>query len=309
MKKRLYYYLFLFVFLFSILFMLSALQAEQPNQKEEATFEFDPDYKAEIVPITFLSKGSVLKGYFCAACGEGPHPTVILLHGFPGNDKDVFGLAQTIPQAGWNALVFNYRGAFESEGLFTPKNSLEDVVEAVHFLRSESTAEKYLVNTEHVALAGYSYGGCMAIIVSALDPSIKYVIAIAPGNLAESLSQIEQGTELGKMLKASIAEDYKGPIKGPDFEKSIAEAIAEKEKYDMTIHAPSLIDRKILVIGGWQDKQATIESHVLPLVRVLQQSGAKYMTPVLLDANHSFEGKRTELSRTLTTWLHNQEID
>lgn len=310
MNKRLYNSLFLFVILLVILSALSGLKAEQPNQIKEATFEFDPDYRAEMVPITFVSKGSRLKGYFCSTSGEGPHPTIILLHGFPGNDTDVFGLAQTIPQAGWNALVFNYRGAFESEGLCTLQNSLEDVAEAVHFLRSESIAQKYSVNTEHIALAGYSYGGCMPIIAAAHDPSIEYLVSIAAGNMVEVLRHIEQSTELGKMLKSSVAKNYKeGPIKGPDFEKMMAETVAEKEKYDITRYAHSLTDRKILIIGAWQDAQATIEDHVLPFARELQRSKAKHMRPVLLDANHVFKSKRTELRRIITTWLKNQRID
>jgi hypothetical protein len=70
-----------------------------------------------------------------------------------------------------------------------------------------------------------------------------------------------------------------------------------------------MLFREILVLGGWQDALATIEIHVLPFVRSLQQSGAKDMTPVMLDANHSFKDKRTELKRTITIWLYNQKID
>jgi len=44
------------------------------------------------------------------AAGAGPHPAVVLLHGFPGNEKTL-DLAQDVRRAGWNVLYFNYRGA------------------------------------------------------------------------------------------------------------------------------------------------------------------------------------------------------
>jgi hypothetical protein len=70
-----------------------------------------------------------------------------------------------------------------------------------------------------------------------------------------------------------------------------------------------LLFREILVLGGWQDAVATIESHVLPFVRALQQSKAMHMTPVMLDAKHNFKDKRTELRCTITIWLRNQKIN
>lgn len=44
------------------------------------------------------------------AAGAGPHPTVLLLHGLPGNEQNV-DLAQSIRRAGWNVLTLHYRGS------------------------------------------------------------------------------------------------------------------------------------------------------------------------------------------------------
>jgi len=135
-------------------------------------------------PITFDSHESVLKGYFSPAQGEGPHPTLILLHGSPGGNRDVLGLAQAAPRAGWNALVFNYRGFYESEGIYSLQNSFEDVFSALNFLRSDEIAKRYQVDVDHIALAGYSFGGNMALMAAAREASIKSVISIAPGDLS-----------------------------------------------------------------------------------------------------------------------------
>ena len=47
--------------------------------------------------------------------GAGRRPTVVLLHGLPGNEKNL-DLAQAIRRAGWNVVTFNYRGSWGSPG-------------------------------------------------------------------------------------------------------------------------------------------------------------------------------------------------
>jgi pimeloyl-ACP methyl ester carboxylesterase len=52
------------------------------------------------------------------AAGAGPHPAVILLHGFPGNERNL-DLAQDMRRAGWDVLYFNYRGSWGTLGDFS----------------------------------------------------------------------------------------------------------------------------------------------------------------------------------------------
>ena len=53
--------------------------------------------------------------------GEGPHPCVLLLHGFPGNEKNL-DLAQTLRRAGCAVVQFHYRGCWASDET-TPSNT------------------------------------------------------------------------------------------------------------------------------------------------------------------------------------------
>jgi len=78
------------------------------------------------VPISFEIDNSALKGWFFPARGKGPFPTAVLLHGFPGNDRDVLGLGGALMKAGMNAVAFNYRGTWGSQGLYIAGNSLQD---------------------------------------------------------------------------------------------------------------------------------------------------------------------------------------
>ena len=75
----------------------------------------DRAYPATMASITFTSSGAQLIGNMLIAPGPGPHPTVLLLHGFPGNENN-FDLAHVLRRAGWNVLIFHYRGAWGSQG-------------------------------------------------------------------------------------------------------------------------------------------------------------------------------------------------
>ncbi len=66
------------------------------------------------------------------AAGAGPHPVVVLLHGFPGNEKNL-DLAQAIRREGWDVLYFDYRGSWGTKGAFSFTHSMEDAQAAVAY--------------------------------------------------------------------------------------------------------------------------------------------------------------------------------
>ena len=66
--------------------------------------------------LHFASGGARLNGLLYLASGKGPHPTVALLHGYPGNERNL-DLAQAMRRAGMNVLFFHYRGARYSRPL------------------------------------------------------------------------------------------------------------------------------------------------------------------------------------------------
>ena len=76
------------------------------------------------------SQGAYLNGLIYVAEGAGPHPTVILLHGFPGAEQNL-DLAQSIRRAGWNVIFFHYRGSWGSPGAFSFANSIQDTQAAI----------------------------------------------------------------------------------------------------------------------------------------------------------------------------------
>jgi pimeloyl-ACP methyl ester carboxylesterase len=52
------------------------------------------------------SHGAMLNALAYIGEGAGPHPVVLLLHGFPGNEKNL-DLAQAIRRDGWDVVYFD----------------------------------------------------------------------------------------------------------------------------------------------------------------------------------------------------------
>lgn len=88
--------------------------------------------------------------------GEGPFPAVILSHGFPPTDGDLYDLGRNPAEEGFNALIFNYSGTWKSEGVWTPKTSLKSVESAIKFLQQEETIKTFGVDTTDFAFIGHS---------------------------------------------------------------------------------------------------------------------------------------------------------
>jgi len=110
-----------------------ALTTDPPPDKEFPAAAEAPDV---------MSHGARLNAVFYIASGRGPHPAVLLMHGFPGNDKNL-DLAYAIRRAGWNVLIPHYRGSWGSTGTFSFTNAIEDTQAAIQFLRDAENVKKY----------------------------------------------------------------------------------------------------------------------------------------------------------------------
>ncbi len=110
--------------------------------------------------------------------GEGPHPAVMMLHGFTGDKVESHYLfvktARALAQAGFVALRFDFRGSGESEGRFqdvTIPGEIEDALTVLSWL-----AEQPYVDVDRLGVLGLSMGGCVAAHVAGADPRIKALV-------------------------------------------------------------------------------------------------------------------------------------
>src|ERR1041385_6417565 len=65
--------------------------------------EWSADSPASFIELQIPSAGRLMQGFMLKANGPNPHPTLILLHGFPGNERNL-DLAQAVRAHGWNVV-------------------------------------------------------------------------------------------------------------------------------------------------------------------------------------------------------------
>ena len=104
-------------FFFLALITVSAMSATA--QSVPAAIYTDPPvdraHPAGMAVLHIPSHGVLINGLVYSPSGAGPHPTLVICHGLPGNEKNL-DLAQAVRRAGWNAVTFNYRGSWGSPG-------------------------------------------------------------------------------------------------------------------------------------------------------------------------------------------------
>lgn len=259
----------------------------------------DSAFPARIAELALESGGERLNAILYVAAGRGPHPIVLLLHGNPGNERNL-DLAQAIRRAGYSVLFFNYRGSWGSGGTFSRTHALEDVHAALRWARSSSTAARLRIDTARVALVGHSMGGWLALMTAAADPRVRCVAGLDSRNTG-AYARMLQGNP--SVDSAVIAANDSLTTPGAPYRADgggaalVAEMKMNADRWDLTAHARALSDRPVLLIGS------AFRSDHDGLVTALQRAGARRLTALTWDTDHSFSDRRIALARAVVNWL------
>jgi pimeloyl-ACP methyl ester carboxylesterase len=251
----------------------------------------DPAYPADLFEVAIPSGGARMIGVLLQAAGRGPHPTVLLLHGFPGDERN-FDLAQILRRAGYNTLVFHYRGAWGSGGSYAFDHLPADVAAALAFLRDPATAARYRVDPARLTLIGQSLGGWTALMAAAADPQIRAVGALAFVNVPRLSPEV-----------VTVFDEMIAPLQGTSAAALAAEMAAHGDDWDLVRLAPALAGKAVLLVGAARDPVAPVAVHQQPLIAALQAQGAAALTTQVLEADHAFSSRRIALARCLLAWL------
>jgi pimeloyl-ACP methyl ester carboxylesterase len=252
--------------------------------------------------LQFASEGAHLNAVAYLAAGVGPHPTVLLLHGFPGNERNL-DLAQAIRRAGWNVFFFHYRGAWGSGGEFSFGNALEDVSAVITTLREPAFAMQYRVDPERIVLVGHSMGGAVALISAAEHADVRCVASLAGANLGALAERVSASPEAGKAAAAQFRSWGEGRVRGVSGEAMVAELLANRERFTLTHHAPMLAKKPTLLVAGARDDVTPPAAHHAPLAAAIRAANGSLLDERTLDSDHSFSETRIALADTLVEWL------
>lgn len=252
----------------------------------------DSAYPAHLQQLLIPSHGLGMNALLFVASGKGPHPTVILMHGLPGNERNL-DLAQAIRRAGWDVLTFTYRGAWGSPGDFSISNSMEDTAAALDFARSPAGA-KFGIDPRHIVLAGHSMGGATAEMTASAATGLEGLILIDPWNVGG-------GTSKGGRTSAELAknfDDFGNSLHGATPETVAENAVANRSKWDLVQAARHFRGLPVLMLTATYG----IGDRDRPVTDAMKSAGAS-VTAIQMDTDHSFSDHRIALSEAVVDWL------
>lgn len=277
-----------FLYLFLLLFSLSIF-AESQGEFPAATTE-----------LTFHSYGKRISGFIYLAEGEGPHPTVLLLHGYPGNEKNL-DVAQALRKKGWNVAFFHYRGAWGSEGEFSFRNAEADVQVVLNHLSDKDNSKELRVNPNLISTVGHSMGGHMAIAGILDNPIVKCSVAWDGANLGAN------GGGLVNDPNTTIPwKDYGDTLfmlNGWSGAKAEQETKEFSQELDLIRRVGKISGRPVLLVGA-NTPVIPHEQHIAPLLEALKRTEDNQVTFKLIEDDHSFNSTRDILIETTADFLN-----
>lgn len=254
----------------------------------------DAKHPARMEVIHVPSGGVNINGVVYVASGPGPHPTFVLFHGLPGNEKNL-DLAQAVRRAGWNAVTINYRGSWGSPGTFRFAQNLEDADAVLAFIRDPANAKRLDIDASRIALGGHSMGGWVTAETLGHDSGVLGAVIISAGDMGGAGVQ-SRGAPA--RLVASMNDDRETLV-GATGESMADELIAHGPEWSFATLAPKLVNKRLLVLYG--DDFVTTSS--TGLIAAVKAAGGTEVQSVHVSTDHSWSDHRIALESLVINWL------
>lgn len=282
---------------FACTLLLAVSVAAQPAASKTLPANVPAATKQMMIP----SHGCMLLGVFYLAAGAEPHPTAIILHGFPGFEQNL-DLAQTLRAHGWNVLAMHYRGSWGVKGDFSFQHAVEDADTEVRYLLDPANAQKYRIDTHRLIVIGHSMGGYMAASAAAHNPQVAAAVLISAWNIgAEYESMRHLGSDAPTVANEAKSLERDGnlmPLAGTSGEALAREIYEHKKALNFINLAPAMAPRPAFVITASEGLAPADHA----LAEALRKAGDTHVTEQHWDTDHSYSDKRAELASAILEW-------
>jgi pimeloyl-ACP methyl ester carboxylesterase len=272
----------------AVMLCASAAYAQPP-----AAIFTDPPADAAHPPrmevLHIPSGGVAINGVAYIPAGAGAHPTVVLLHGLPGNEKNL-DLAQAIRRAGWTAVTFNYRGAWGSPGTFSFRGNLADAKAVLAYVRDPANAAKLQIDPKKLVIAGHSMGGWVTSQTAGADPALAGAILISSADM----SALAKAPEPARLNTASSNMEALAGVTAA----SMAQEMTTLGDASFAAAAAGLAKHPLLVL--------TSDDGLAPVADALAANVTKLggkVTAVHVATDHGWSGARIRLETEVLNWL------
>jgi uncharacterized protein len=278
---------------FVVLAALSA--ASMPAQSVPAAIFTDPPvdaaHPAKMSVLHIPSHGALINGVVYQPSGAGPHPTLVICHGLPGNEKNL-DLAQVVRRAGWNGVTFNYRGSWGSPGVFRFAQNLEDADAVLAYLRDPANAARLGIDTHRIAIAGHSMGGWVVVHTAAHDHALIGAILVSAADMG-SLGELPR-----ERLVPEMADNMEA-LAGVTAESMADELRAHAKAFRFENAAAGLSQTPLLALTA----DDGLAPHTELLAHAIEAQGGHKVTVMHVATDHGWSDHRIALESTILTWL------
>ncbi len=267
---------------------------------DNAFVEFESDIEGsfpEIYELNIVSGGCHIYGYLLQPDkrNEGPYPTVIMSHGFPGyttnNDLEL-----ALMRTGCVVIHMNHRGAWGSDGEYLFTNLKDDLIAIAKWAHNPAIADQYGIDTGNIFLVGHSMGG-QSVLNAAKDLDfLKGVAALAPYDIGAAFRyHMEKDLFLmieteGQCLKMNSASEV------------YENALINQQTLSILNRYEDLSKHNVLLVEASLDSVAPPDKMIKPLADKLSQINVS-LTYEAIQSSHSFVGQRMKLTRIVARWI------
>jgi pimeloyl-ACP methyl ester carboxylesterase len=245
--------------------------------------------------VIHVPSGSVqINGVVYVASGPGPHPTFVLFHGLPGNEKNL-DLAQAVRRAGWCVVTVNYRGSWGSPGNFRFAQNLEDAEATLAFIRSPENAKRLSIDVNRIAIGGHSMGAWVTAETLAREPSVLGAVVISAGDMGGIGLRAQQD----RAAVVAIMDDNRETLAGVTAESMADELMAHGKEWSFSTLGPKLIHRRLLVLYS----NDFVKADSLELIKDVKAAGGASIAEEYVPTDHSWSDHRIALESSVIHWL------
>jgi uncharacterized protein len=282
---------FLAKFLLTILLFVSTNAFTQSESIILNDLKWDMTSPASSTELFIPSGNSQIAGLIYNANGLQKHPTLLLLHGYPGNERNL-DIAQVVRSRGWNVIYFDYRGSWGSQGKFSFKNCVEDVVNVVSFCNKYQDSLK--IDTSNIVLFGHSMGGWVCLKALQELPTIKKGFVLSTWDIAKDFKNVSNEKEMLSIANdPNIAGKYF--VLNTSLKDLYTPVLQDKTYFNLLNDAKSLGDKQIIMIDEHEKNSQLAEK--------IKESNKLYFDYSVWQTDHSFTNKRASLINKVLAFI------
>ena len=208
-----------------------------------------------------------------------------------GNERNL-DIAQVVRSRGWNVIYFDYRGSWGSQGKFSFKNCVEDVLNVVSFCNKYQDSLK--IDTSNIVLFGHSMGGWVCLKALQELPTIKKGFVLSTWDIAKDFKNVSNEKEMLSIANdPNIAGKYF--VLNTSLKDLYTPVLQDKTYFNLLNDAKSLGDKQIIMIDEHEKNSQLAEK--------IKESNKLYFDYSVWQTDHSFTNKRASLINKVLAFL------